>query len=69
MIGKIIKTIALAPSLLAFALSPSWTVRTQDREASYSKMAPVERYLMSDQSAEITIARTAVEESVERSNQ
>jgi len=38
----------------------------QDAATSYTKMAPVDQYLMADRDAEIALARSAVPESIAR---
>ena len=43
-----------------------WEAVAQDAATAYSKMAPIEQYLMADQSAEIALARSAAPESISR---
>jgi hypothetical protein len=45
---------------------PSNQAMAQDVSTPYPNMAPIEQYLMTDQSAEITLARTAAPESISR---
>jgi hypothetical protein len=40
--------------------------RAQDAATAYTKMAPIDQYLMADQSAEIALARSAAPESISR---
>ena len=62
-------------AILGFALlfllgttfeAPAQVGTTPSTETKYSKMAPVEEYLMADRSAEIALARTAAPESIAR---
>ncbi|MGB6461702.1 MAG: hypothetical protein WBG02_17205, partial [Candidatus Acidiferrum sp.] len=53
------KAILLGASLVAALLSTSWRTKAQDTTAAYSKMAPLDQYLMADRNAEIAMARSA----------
>jgi hypothetical protein len=55
---------ALLATALASRSLPAWTQRSQETSTPYSKMAPVEEYLMSDRSAEIAMARSAAPPSI-----
>jgi hypothetical protein len=57
----VIKSFAL---LLVLAIANQ--AMAQDAKTRYSKMAPVDEYLMADREAEITLARTAAPESISR---
>jgi hypothetical protein len=57
--GRMMKAIILGASLVAALLSTSWLARSEDRTASYPKMAPIDQYLMADRNAEIAMARSA----------
>jgi hypothetical protein len=65
---KAIRNVSRATSfaaLLVTALaSASLLARSQDPAARYSKMAPVEQYLITDRSAEIALARSAAPPSI-----
>lgn len=54
---------SLAVLLALAATHPAWS---QDATTPYAKMAPVEQYLISDQGAEIVLARTAAPQSISR---
>jgi hypothetical protein len=62
----IIKMIAWGSFALAIALSPLCPARAQDSGRLYERMAPIDQYLMTDQSTEIAFARTAAPESISR---
>jgi hypothetical protein len=66
MSGKIFKTIGFGAFTFAVALSMAWSAmaQAQDRGATYSKMAPLEQYLMADRNAEIALARSAAPPSI-----
>ena len=48
----------------AIACSLSGVAYTQDAKSPYTKMAPLAQYLMTDQNAEITLARSATPASI-----
>lgn len=51
---------------LLVVLGTAHRAMAQDAAKPYPKMAPVERYLMADRNAEITLARSAAPESISR---
>ncbi|MGI8772760.1 MAG: hypothetical protein ACR2JE_15150 [Acidobacteriaceae bacterium] len=51
---------------LLVVLGTAYQAMAQDATTSYAKMAPIERYLMTDQGAEIAMARSAAPESIAR---
>jgi hypothetical protein len=51
---------------LLLVLGTAYQAMAQDGPMTYTKMAPVEQYLMADRNAEIALARTAAPESVSR---
>ena len=63
-------TIAIKCLALPFALSVVFGTAhqavTQDAKTPYPAMAPVDQYLMTDQDAEVALARTAAPESISR---
>jgi hypothetical protein len=61
-----IEAIALGCSALAVAVSLTGQGYAQGAQAEYSKMAPIDQYLMADRNAEIAFARTAAPESISR---
>jgi hypothetical protein len=58
--------IAIKRFALLAALAAACPAMAQDAKPPYPKMAPVEQYLMTDQAAEITLARSAAPESISR---
>ena len=66
MISKILRTIAGASFALIVASSAAWSAQAQDAKAPYPTMAPLDRYLMTDRNAEITLARSAAPASISR---
>jgi hypothetical protein len=63
---EIVRTIALPVIVLAVVLFAAWPQQAQDAKAPYPSMAPIEQYLVADQNAEITLARSAAPESISR---
>jgi hypothetical protein len=62
---NIAKAISFAAALLLTALaSAPLPARSQEAAAPYSKMAPVDQYLMTDRTAEIAMARSAAPPSI-----
>ena len=59
-----IKSFALLLVLGTAYLRTTCQAMAQDATAPYPKMAPIDQYLMSDQSAEIVLARSAAPESI-----
>jgi hypothetical protein len=58
------KAILFAAFLVTALGSASLPARSQDAAAAYSKMAPLDQYLMTDRSAEIAMARSAAPPSI-----
>ena len=52
--------------VLLVALGTAHQAMAQDAATTYTKMAPVDQYLMADRDAEIALARSAAPESVSR---
>ncbi len=63
---KKINAIAIKGFALLVALGTAYPARSQDAKTTYTKMAPVEQYLMADRAAEIALARSAAPESISR---
>jgi hypothetical protein len=63
---QILRTIATRSFALMMVLSPLWQARAQDPQTTYSRMAPLDQYLMTDRNAEIALARSAAPESISR---
>jgi len=57
---------AITSFVLLVVLSTAHEAMTQDAAMTYTKMAPVDQYLMADRDAEIALARTAAPESIAR---
>jgi hypothetical protein len=66
MATKISKTIGRGTIALIAVLSLVWQGRAQDAKASYSSMAPIDQYFMTDRNAEIALARSAAPEAISR---
>jgi hypothetical protein len=66
MSGKIFKRIGFGAFTLVLALSLAWSAELpmQDQGATYSKMAPLEHYLIADRKAEIALAQSAAPPSI-----
>jgi hypothetical protein len=62
--GNITKAISFAALLLTALASASPPARSQEAAMRYAKMAPVDQYLMTDQTAEIAMARSAAPPSI-----
>jgi hypothetical protein len=62
----IARTIALQALMLALALSAAGQGYALESKAAYPRMAPTTQYLMSDQQAEIALARSAAPAAVSR---
>ena len=58
--------IAIKSFALMLVLGAVYQATAQNATTPYAKMAPIEQYLMADQSAEIALARTAAPESISR---
>jgi hypothetical protein len=61
---KIICAIAIEGFALHMMLGTVYQAKSQNAETRYSKMAPVDQYLMADRAAEIALARSAAPESI-----
>ena len=61
-----IKGFALLVALATAYLAMAYQAVAQDATAHYPMMAPIDQYLMTDQSAEIALARSAAPESISR---
>jgi hypothetical protein len=61
-----IKRFALLVVVGTAVLGTAYPARSQDAVTTYTKMAPVDQYLMADRDAEIALARSAVPESIAR---
>lgn len=61
-----IKSFALLVVLAAAYLGTGNQAMAQDAATPYPKMAPIDQYLMTDQAAEIALARSAAPESISR---
>ena len=59
-----ISSIAITGFALLTMLGTAYTARSQNVATKYTKMAPVDQYLMADQAAEIALARTAAPASI-----
>src|ERR1700726_4899322 len=62
--GNILKAIIFAAWLMIALLSVPLHARAQEAAASYSKMAPIDQYLIADRDAEIAMARSAAPPSI-----
>src|SRR6202047_188774 len=63
---KKIVAIAIKSFALLVALGTAYQAMAQDATTPYPKMAPIDQYLMTDQGAEIALARSAAPESISR---
>src|SRR5246127_311445 len=63
---KKISAIAIIGFALPVVLGTVHQAMAQDATTPYSKMAPVDQYLMADRAAEIALARSAAPESISR---
>ena len=61
---SVAKAISFAALLVTALGSASLPARSQEAAAAYSKMAPLDQYLMTDRSAEIAMARSAAPPSI-----
>jgi hypothetical protein len=66
MARKTFQTIGRRVLALIAALSPVWQGQAQDAKSSYSSMASIDQYLMTDRNAEIALARSAAPEAISR---
>ena len=60
------QAIASLSFALILILDAAWKARAHDRQMLYPRMAPIEQYLMTNQNAEITLARSAAPEAISR---
>ena len=63
---KKIHAIAIRSFALVVVLGTAYQATAQNAGTTYTKMAPVEQYLMTDRGAEIALARSAAPESISR---
>jgi len=63
---KKVGAIAIKSFALLVVLGTAYQATAQEAKAPYPNMAPIEQYLMTDQSAEIALARSAAPESISR---
>ena len=63
---KKIVAIAIKSFALLVALGTAYQAMAQDATTPYPNMAPIDQYLMTDQAAEIALARSAAPESISR---
>jgi hypothetical protein len=63
---KIFKTTGWGALALIAVMSAAWQGQAQDAKASYSSMASIDQYLMTDRNAEIALARNAAPEAISR---
>jgi len=61
-----VSAIAINGLALLVVLGTAYQALPQDAAAPYPKLAPIEQYLMTDQGAEIALARSAAPESISR---
>jgi hypothetical protein len=61
-----IKSFVLLVVVGTAVLGTAYPARSQDAATTYTKMAPVDQYLMADRDAEIALARSAAPESIAR---
>src|SRR5258706_14902577 len=66
MLKKKVGAIAIKSFALLVVLGTAYQAMAQDVATPYPKMAPIEQYLMTDQGAEIALARSAAPESISR---
>ncbi|HEY6337510.1 MAG TPA: hypothetical protein VIW68_03365 [Candidatus Sulfotelmatobacter sp.] len=69
MSGRIVKTITRGALVVVAVLGAAWLIQAQNAQAQdakspYPSMAPLDQYLMTDRSAEISLARTAAPKSI-----
>ena len=63
---KTLGAIVVKSMVLLVALGTAWAAIAQAAKTPYPDMAPVDQYLMQDQSSEIALARSAAPESISR---
>lgn len=66
MLKKTVRAIAIQSFSLLFALGTAHQAMAQDATTQYPNMAPIGQYIMTDQGAEIALARSAAPESISR---
>jgi hypothetical protein len=66
MLKKKSNATAIKSLALLLVLAAAHHAMAQDAAAAYTKMAPIDQYLMADQHAEIALARSAAPESISR---
>src|SRR5260370_12634373 len=63
---KNLGAIAIKRFALLVVLGTAYQAMAQDATTPYPKMAPIDQYFMTDQGAEIALARSAAPESISR---
>ncbi|MFZ1140720.1 MAG: hypothetical protein WAN76_16160, partial [Candidatus Sulfotelmatobacter sp.] len=63
---KKVGAIAIKSFALLVVLGTAYQAMAQDATTPYPNMAPIDQYLMTDQGAEIALARSAAPESISR---
>ena len=63
---KKVGAIAIKSFALLVVLGTAYQAMAQDATTSYPNMAPIDQYLITDQGAEIALARSAAPESISR---
>src|ERR1700761_2200021 len=63
------KVNAIKSFALLLVLGTAYQAMAQEAKTPYPNMAPIDQYLMTDQGAEIALARTAAPESISRDAQ
>jgi len=63
---KKVGAIAIKSFALLVVLGTAYQAMAQDAGTTYTKMAPIEQYLMTDRDAEIALARSSAPESISR---
>ena len=64
--GRKFSAITVKSLALVLMLGTAWHVTAQDAKTPYPSMAPLDQYLMEDQTSEIALARSAAPESISR---
>lgn len=62
--GKRLIAFTVSGMVLAIALGVAFRATAQDSKSPYPSMAPLDQYLMADQSAEVALARSAAPDSI-----
>jgi hypothetical protein len=64
--GRKFRAITVKSLALVLMLGTAWHVTAQDAKTPYPSMAPLDQYLMEDQTSEIALARSAAPEAISR---